>query len=687
MRTRSQSRNHFPQQEASPAIVEPLRIENPFLEDQFQEDRLKDPPEVLMADDRTMAELLRAPIEGYEDAIVIPEIVVNNFELKHGLINLVQNKQFFGHDKEDPHAHIRYFNKITSTMRVLNVPSSSIKLMLFTFSLEGAAWIWLEKEASQSIVSWEDLVSKFINQFFPTSKTTNLRNEITRFWQRFDESFYEAWERFNDLLRACPHHGFSELHQLDTFYNALNANDQDSLNSAAAISFDVAELEDMVTALLLDKKNQSSAPAQSSTPAPVKAVKPNYVICGGGNFNQGQLLRPQVNQPPAYQAPAYQAPIPQTQSVSKTNFESYVKANDAVLRNMQNQGSGTFPSNTITNPKEDLKGITTQSGVAYQGPIIPTQSKVVKQGTEVTEDQVQTPSSQISVSMPNLKPSIPYPSRRDNERRRDQANEQIEKFYKIFKDMSFEISFTDALILMPKFASTLNALIGNKEKLRMDECLALADLGASINLMPLSVWEGLSLPELTPTCMTLELTDHSVSKPIGIAKDVLVKVGMFYFPADFVVVDFEPNPRVPLILRRCFLKTGRALVDVHKGELTLRIRNEAISYNLDQTSRYSANYNQMTANKIDVICEMYSQEVLGFFDVTTSGNPTLYDDPIVSTMSPTLTPFGDSDFLLFEEADAFLEGDNKLPVIIAKELGDEKKSALIKVLKSHKRAI
>nr|GFC56402.1 reverse transcriptase domain-containing protein [Tanacetum cinerariifolium] len=154
----------------------------------------------------------------------------------------------------------------------------------------------------------------------------------------------------------------------------------------------------------------------------------------------------------------------------------------------------------------------------------------------------------------------------------------------------------------------------------MDECLVLANLGASINLMPLSVWEGLSLPELTLTCMTLELTDRSVSKPIGIAKDVFVKVGVFHFPADFVVVDFEPDPRVPLILRRCFLKTGRALIDVHKGELTFRIGNEAITYNLDHTV----------------------------------SNPTPYDDPIVLTTSPTLTLFGDSDFLLFEEADAFL---------------------------------
>nr|GEZ31429.1 reverse transcriptase domain-containing protein [Tanacetum cinerariifolium] len=325
MRTRSQSRNNFPQREASLAIVEPLRIELLFQEDQFQED----PPEVLMADNRTMAQLLQAPTECYEDAIVILEIAANNFELKHGLINLVQNMQFFGHDKEDPHAHIRYFNKIISTIRVPNVPSSSIKLMLFPFSFEGAARIWLEKEPPRSILTWDDLVSKFINQFFPPSKTTNLRNEITRFQQRFDESFYKVWDRLNDLLRAWPHHGFSELHQRGTFYNALNINDQDSLNSTAggnvldkmpcdclkiieskskvrqsrakeviskvstssstsAISSDVAELKDMVRALLLDKKNQSSAPAPapSLTPAPVKAVEPNCVTCGGTHLYQ-----------------------------------------------------------------------------------------------------------------------------------------------------------------------------------------------------------------------------------------------------------------------------------------------------------------------------------------------------------------------------------------------------------------
>ncbi|GKA07428.1 reverse transcriptase domain-containing protein [Tanacetum coccineum] len=187
----------------------------------------------LIVESSTTPKRRNPPTEGYGDAIAILAILADNFELKHGLLNLVTPKQFYGFEKEDPHAHIHWFNKITSTIKYKDVPNSSIKLMLFPFSIEGAARIWLEKEPPRSILTWEDLVSKFINQFFPPSKTTNLRNEITNFQQKFEETFSEAWDRFKDLLRACPHHGFTELHQLDTFYNALNPTDQDSLNAAA----------------------------------------------------------------------------------------------------------------------------------------------------------------------------------------------------------------------------------------------------------------------------------------------------------------------------------------------------------------------------------------------------------------------------------------------------------------------
>ncbi|GKC19989.1 reverse transcriptase domain-containing protein [Tanacetum coccineum] len=298
---------------------------------------------------------------------------------------------------------------------------------------------------------------------------------------------------------------------------------------------------------------------------------------------------------------------------------------------------------------------------------------------------------------------------------------------------------------------------------KLDECLALADLGGSINLMPLSVWKKLSLPELTPTRMTLELADQSVAHPKGVAEDVFVKVGTFYFPADFVVVDYDVDPQVPLILGRPLLRMARALIDVHGEELTLRVNDEAITFKVGHTSRYSCNYYDETVyqvNVIDVACKEYAQEVLRFLDSSTSGNLTP-SDPIIASSSPLFTPFEGGDFILEEieiflrtpeelsnldddyydtEGDiiylkkllnkdpspnlppmknddlkqvdvtmtkpsieeppklelkdlpshleyAFLEGTDKLPVIISKELKDEEKVVLLKVLKSHKWAI
>nr|GEY55171.1 hypothetical protein [Tanacetum cinerariifolium] len=349
----------------------------------------------------------------------------------------------------------------------------------------------------------------------------------------------------------------------------------------------------------------------------------------GNNFNQGPVYQSPVFQPPSYQAPAYQAPAPQTQCVSKEDFLAYVKANDAVMKNMQTQGQNMQNYNTIANSRSDLNAITTLSGVSYDGPkISPLTSflpKVVEDELETTKDivhptnngstedvQPQVVKSEttsepvnspifelvaylVSALRPNLRPSIPYPSIMQDQKLRDKANDQREIFFQIFKDLNFNISFADALILMPKFGPSIKSLLTNKDK------LSLAYLGASINLMPLFVWNKLYLPDLTPTRMTPEPVDRSISHSVGVAVDVYVKVCSFNFSADFVVVDFNVDPRVPLILERSFLKTGRALMDVFEGELTLRVSKEAITFNLDQTSRYSANYNDMSAKRIDVI--------------------------------------------------------------------------------------
>ncbi|GJU66209.1 ribonuclease H-like domain-containing protein [Tanacetum coccineum] len=203
------------------------------------------------------------------------------------------------------------------------------------------------------------------------------------------------------------------------------------------------------------------------------------------------------------------------------------------------------------------------------------------------------------------------------------------------------------------------------------ECLALADLSASINLMPLSIWKKLSLPELTPTQMILELEDRSTTRPTGIAEDVFVRVGKFHFLADFVVVDYVVDPRVPLILGRPFLRTARALIVVYGEELTLRVGDEAITFKVGNTLKFS--YNDVESiNRIDVIdvaCEEYSQEVLGFSGNSESGNPTPISEPIIAKSSPSLTPFKGCDFIL-EEIEANLASDSVPSGIDSKDISE-----------------
>ncbi|GKB12103.1 reverse transcriptase domain-containing protein [Tanacetum coccineum] len=753
--------------------------------------------------DRTIEELLRAPTEGYGEAIVLPEINADHFEIKTNFLQLIQANPFHGLENENPHAHINSFKRVTSTLRFRNVPNDVIKLMMFPYSLDGAAKTWYEKEPPNSILTWDDRFTKFVNQFFPLSKTTHLKNKISRFSQEFDESFSEAWERFKGMLRSCPHHGFSELTQVDTFYNGLNENEQDSLNVAAGgnlLSKTTREALNIIEnkSKVRYSRNKTNASRVNSRenvsktderidkladqlstlveivskkvvvpPAPVKAVEENCVTCGGAhawyncpatdnnqnvcattgtynqqappnrvsnqmsppgfapvqnqgqgnNFNRGnnfqsQGFQGQVNhasnfQNQGFQNQPFQMPNNQVNDFSN-DFSNYKKSNDQTIRNLQYQitsmkgelkneiqttiknqqtalmsqnnafqntlqnnlqnmlssffqaqasPSGTLPSNTIPNPKGEMKAITTRSGVAYEGPSNPTKpspKKVVERETEEITDEEQNdfqgstaqipppvipkpiPEPEIPKTLPKSTPipepeipktvpkaNIPYPSRRDNQKNREKASYQKEKIFQMFQDLRFDISFADALFLMPRFAPTIRDLLMNKEKLLelvkiplnencsamllkklpeklgdpgkflipcefpgMEICYALADLGASINLMPLSIWKKLLLPELSPTRMTLELADRSITYPKGLAEEVYVKVGKFHFPADFVVVDFEADPRVPLILGRSFLKPGRTLIDVYEGEITLRVDNEAVTFNLDQTMKY-----------------------------------------------------------------------------------------------------
>nr|GEV48923.1 reverse transcriptase domain-containing protein [Tanacetum cinerariifolium] len=605
---------------------------------------LEETPVDTMADQRTMAELLRTPTEGYAEAIVVPPISAEHFKLTYSLINLVTSKQFFDFEKEDPHAHIRYFNKITSTLKYKDVPETSIKLMLFPFSIDGPARIWLDKEPSRSIFTWEDLVSKFINNFFPLLKITNLRNEISNFQKTFEESFREAWDRFKDLLRACPHHGFIELHQLDTFYNGLNPSYQDSLNSAAGGNLLERSAHDVLK--IIENKLKVCNSRNKPIVSQVKA----------SNVNSSEIVSVVTSAMTAmfkqHQCPATDG---NTFSGYQHNIQEYVLAatinyNQGNTRfrpqnTTSTSGSRSLSSNTIANPRGYLKAITTRSGVSYDEPPIhsPFSSlpKVVKRVPEVTKDTVQPSTKNIQPSVvqtqvpinepvvaPNPKSTIPCPSRVTKQKLREKDDNLALKFVKVFRKLQIDLSFADDLFHMPKFA-----------------------------LIP-------------------------------------------------------------------FLRTGRALIDVYGKELTLRVDDETITFKVGQTYKYSYN-DAKSINQIDVINVAYEEYVQeksrlsyepqmklpnlddDYYD--TEGDILYLEKLLNEDPSPNLPP-GKTKYLkqvnatitkpLIEEPPklelkeipshleyAFLEGTNKLPVIISKELKYEEKSALLKVLKSHKRAI
>nr|GEX38221.1 reverse transcriptase domain-containing protein [Tanacetum cinerariifolium] len=542
---------------------------------------------VKMVDNRTMEELLQAPTKGYGEAILIPEINADHFEIKTNLLQL---------------------------------------------------------------------------------------------------TFGEAWERFKEMLRACP------TTDLRTSRNLLSKTTREALQiienkSKVRYSRNKPNVSRMNTtsrenASKSDDRIDKLADQISTlvdifakkivTPALVKAVEESCVTCDG-NHAYYNCPNTYNNQPSVCVATGtYNKVAPQNRA---SNFMAPVG-----FAPNQSSTSGTLLRNTIPNPKGEMKAITTRSGIAYEGPSIPTPKK---------NPMFRSP-----------KPNIPYPSRLNDQKLREKATNKMEKFFQIFQDLHFDISFADALILMPKFASTIKSLLTNKDKLfelakiplnencsamllkklpeklgypgkflipceflGIDVCHALADLGASINLMPLSIWKKLSLPELTPTRMTLELAGRSITRPKGVAEDVFVKVGKFHFPTDFVVVDFEADPRVPL--RSDFILE----------EIDAYLKDESISLEIDH-----ADYDP--EGDICLIENLLNDDPFQLPPMDLKQREEVKEKSSIKE-----PPELELKELLSHLEYAYLEGIDKLPIIISKDLKVDKKEALLKVLKSHKRAI
>ncbi|GKB34912.1 reverse transcriptase domain-containing protein [Tanacetum coccineum] len=471
---------------------------------------------------------------------------------------------------------------ITSTLKYKDVPETSIKLMLFPFSIDGPTRIWLDKEPPRSILTWDDIVSKFINHFFPPSKTT----------------LSEACDRFKDLLRACPHHGFTQLHQLDTFYNGLNPSDQDSLNSAAGGNLLERSAQDVLK--IIENKSKVCNSRNKLIVSQVKASNvdsseiASVVASAVTSAMTAMFKQHQVTPAPAF---------------VKVVEESCVTCGGA---HSYRQCPAT-DGNTFLGYQDNIQGYVSAAAVVEREP------EVTKDTVQPSTKNIQPPVVQIQapidepVVAPKPKPTIPYPSRANKHKLREKDDKLALKFLEIFRKLHVELSFADALLHMPKFATMFKSLLNNKEKL-----FELATTTSLVNAWP---W------------------------PISVeASMVALSICLF------------------ISWGNLFVGPDEALIDVYGEELTLRHDDEAGDLLLEKL------LNDDPSSPFP-LKELHVEEL----KIVKSS----IDDP------PELELKDLPSHLEY----AFLEGIDKLPVIIAKNLKEDEKVRLLKVLKSHKRAI
>ncbi|GKA80023.1 reverse transcriptase domain-containing protein, partial [Tanacetum coccineum] len=666
-----------------------------------------------MADNRTMAQMLQAPIEGYEDAIGTPSSTV----LTIGFRNFTQLDTFY--------------NSLNSNDQDA-LDSAAGGNFLDKMPQEGLAII--ESKSKAKVRCSRNAVMRVSTNAPPTTSSSSSNFEFQQMAAALEDkmtlTFRNELNEMKNMMKALvptpapikaveercttcgSNHSFNvcPMTRGGYEYPVYHDNFQQFQQTASVGNFVQNGNSGYRTSNLANQMrppgfNQPNPQASR----PNQGYNANQGYNGNRNVNQTNQVNHGANSGLSQQAQAYQ--VPSTQApVTYSRFEAYTKANDATLTNLQKNlndfkkeqqdfqneqrnfqnmmlnmfqkqmgnnnasGSGTLPSNTIPNPRNECKGITTRSGVVLDGPLPPMpppfvnpDNEVAKE-TEVTKDQVQLNSSQSTARVqppvvqikekvqnkekePVVEPrvvneplktktNLPYPSRVEKDKNRERDDILASKFIEIFRDLHFELkSWLDALVHMPQ--------------------------SASINLMPLSIWKKLGLPDLTSTRMVLELADRTISKPLGIAENVFVKVGKFYFPADFVILDFVADPRVPLILGRPFLSTAHALIDVYEGEIILRHDDQSLVLKCGDTPTISYD-NFETVKRIDLIdatCAEYAPKVLAF---TESGDSTsIILDP------PPFTPFEGSEMLLEEEIEEFLEHDESLNMDLNEDFHDD----------------
>ncbi|XP_076958364.1 uncharacterized protein LOC143634070 [Bidens hawaiensis] len=570
-----------------------------------------------------------------------------------------------------------------------------------------------------------------IAKYFPPDKTARYRAKITGFCADDYKSLHAGWEGFKGLLRKCPHHGLSRGLQCRTFFDALSGAQKQAVDQVAGGDFGRCTPNEVLDVLERAAKKSFAYNLPRSIPS-TKGVL---------HVDSNTLVSAQLE--------ALTKRFDQMQSgLAKSSFYCGTIENQVgqIAQLFSARPQGSLPSNTETNPRAEAKAITLRSGRST----IPVDASVSTPKPIADEIETETPSevqprlipestTQTSEPVRTYVPPIPYPGRL----KKQKMEEQYGKFLELFKQLHINLPFLDALIEMPKYAKFLKEVLLNKKKLEELSCVtlneecsvvlqnklpkkmtvpdsftipcligslsvsnALADLGASINLMPYYVFVKLDLGEPKPTCMSIQLAGRSVKYPRGIVENILVKIDKFVFPVDFVILDMDEDKNVPLILGRPFLATARALIDVCTGRLTHRVGDEEVTFDIGRSVRHPHDHDDVlyidtvescVCENIQDMCEEYSLDtqlcVRGISDLVSG---PLFEELVcgVDHEPPEcLETIEDVDRvaepkeLLSHLEYAFLEDGSRLPVIISASLLSEEKVKLLAVLKRHKHAI
>ncbi|KAH9769288.1 hypothetical protein KPL71_011944 [Citrus sinensis] len=563
---------------------------------------------IYMADDRdrSIRDYIVLTPQVVHPGIIRPEVEAANFELKSVMFQMLQTVgQFNGLPNEDPHLHLKLFLDVSDAFKIAEATQDALRLRLFPYSLIDRARAWLNSLPTDSITTWNELADKFLMKYFLPTTNAKLRNEITSFHQLEDESLLMVDASANGAMLSKS---YTEAYEIleriaNNNYQWPSTRQPAARGSAGVHNIDaITSLSAQVTSLTNMIKAMISAPATVNQNRNALAFNGQNRNTQPPGFHQQSQRQKHISQDPIISLEALikeyiakNETIVQSQAVSLRNLKNQM---GQLATSMSSRTQGSLPNNTEDprrENKEHCKVINLRSGKNVDTPVDVTKN-------EMKFNSVQKPPQNGSMLQQTLHQDTGYMS---------QATTTAEEIQP--KHAEKEVA-TPVATPYTKPSKQRTRYAGR----------ALCDLGASINLMPLSVFKQLGVEECRPTTVTLQLADRSHAYPEGKIEDVLVKVGKFIFPVDFIVLDFEADKEVPIILRRPFLATGKTLIDVQKGELTMRVNDQQVTFNVLEAMRnpdevedcnFLSVVDFVVANRIDRCCSNAIDKVTTFEDV------------------------------------------------------------------------